>query len=345
MLSVQCRLLCHHALKGRTGNPLIYSILNRNLQTKSKDKDTSFSLTKYVSFVKSYEPTFQKNFPTLVKFYRVFSGGLKSFKNDLLTLYGVYKKIRKVGIQNLTRKELEVYYEMPKDILRTAPTLFVGAVIPGGGVIFIVAYFFPRLMLTHHFWSMQQWCEFSVIKHNKKLLCYKPIFYNLQKNLTIVNNNSLRAPMCQILDLLKDGTHPTTELILSCKPLFEKGPYGLQNLSQSHIVELLKLYNLHRGFNRIKRLEQRANLIQLMDAAILAEGGFKVLSQDEITWNCFFRGLNPVNMRNDEIFNWLSMWLTISQQVDKDCYSLLLHCPILLGYNQLSNLVLLDCNR
>lgn len=110
-------------------------------------------------------------------------------------------------------------------------------------------------------------------------------------------------------------------------------------------VELLKLYNLHRGFNRIKRLEQRANLIQLMDAAILAEGGFKVLSQDEITWNCFFRGLNPVNMRNDEIFNWLSMWLTISQQVDKDCYSLLLHCPILLGYNQLSNLVLLDCNR
>lgn len=51
-----------------------------------------------------------------------------------------------------------------------------------------------------------------------------------------MQNNSLRAPMCQILDLLKDGTHPTTELILSCKPLFEKGPYGLQNLSQSHIV-------------------------------------------------------------------------------------------------------------
>lgn len=99
---------------------------------------TSYALNKYVSFVKSYEFTLRKKFPAAVKIYQVFSVGLKEFKEDVLILFNAFKKITTNGMNSLSRKELQVFYEMPKDIWRTSPVLFI-SLCPGGGIIFIVA--------------------------------------------------------------------------------------------------------------------------------------------------------------------------------------------------------------
>lgn len=37
------------------------------------------------------------------------------------------------------------------------------------------------------------------------------------------------------------------------------------------------------------------------------------------------------------MIRWMNHWIELSNEVDKDSLSLLLHCPILLGYNQPSN--------
>lgn len=50
-----------------------------------------------------------------------------------------------------------------------------------------------------------------------------------------------------------------------------------------------------------------------------------------------FRGLNPTNMSSAAMLEYLQDWLSVSREVDASSYSLLLHLPIFLGYNQPSN--------
>jgi hypothetical protein len=56
---------------------------------------------------------------------------------------------------------------------------------------------------------------------------------------------------------------------------------------------------------------------------------------------CFLRGLNPVTMKMEDMVHWLTQWISVSEAVDTTSLSLLLHCPILLGYNQPSNWILI----
>lgn len=46
-------------------------------------------------------------------------------------------------------------------------------------------------------------------------------------------------------------------------------------------------------------------------------------------------------MKTDDMIIWLQNWITISNNIDKDSLSLLLHCPILLGYNEATNWMLI----
>lgn len=57
-----------------------------------------------------------------------------------------------------------------------------------------------------------------------------------------------------------------------------------------------------------------------------------------------FRGLNPVNMSDENMQDWLDKWLTISSEVNENSISLLLHCPILLAYNHANNCSLVPSN-
>lgn len=54
-----------------------------------------------------------------------------------------------------------------------------------------------------------------------------------------------------------------------------------------------------------------------------------------------FRGLNPTNMSTAAMLEYLQNWLEVSREVDASSYSLLLHLPIFLAYNQPSNFALI----
>lgn len=50
-----------------------------------------------------------------------------------------------------------------------------------------------------------------------------------------------------------------------------------------------------------------------------------------------FQGLNPANVSDEEMIKYLKNWISLSSQIDTECFSLLLHAPILLAYNAPSN--------
>lgn len=50
-----------------------------------------------------------------------------------------------------------------------------------------------------------------------------------------------------------------------------------------------------------------------------------------------FLGLNPANLHDEQLTKYLTDWINLSTRIEKDCFSLLLHAPILLAYNAPSN--------
>lgn len=98
------------------------------------------------------------------------------------------------------------------------------------------------------------------------------------------------------------------------------------------------MHGIHRGPFKRSRLTYRVNCIHLMDRAIVREGGVQNMSIDALRNSCFIRGLNAANMSNEDLTQWLQSWVDVSiTAVDRTNFLLLLHLPILLGYNHPNN--------
>ncbi|KAL0280140.1 UNVERIFIED_CONTAM: hypothetical protein PYX00_001522 [Menopon gallinae] len=308
-------------------------------QTKEKPKERflTYIFTRYVNLVKIYEETF----PSAAKFYKTFSTGIKLFKDDGLQLFQAYKKSNSHTIHSLTRKELEIFHEMPMNMVKVAPIIVIGTTLPFGAAIFAVGCMFPKTTLSHHFWSDEQKEEFALIDHKRKIKLYKPLLSYMCCRMNYVKESSIKYQFASLLEDLEKGINPQIETILKCKQIFEEAPFSIQHLSTSHVSLLIRLHNLHRGWRRKMRLKEFAGIVKAMDSAILKEGGLETLSLSDLRRACFFRGLNPIDLSNEDIIVWLKNWLTISRELDVDSYSLLLHCPVLLSYNAPTNVALL----
>lgn len=86
------------------------------------------------------------------------------------------------------------------------------------------------------------------------------------------------------------------------------------------------------------RLQQYANLVHQIDLAILREGGAEALSLKDLRRACHLRGLNVKDQDEDVLHQYLRHWIAVTSKLDSDSMSLLLHLPVLLGYNHTSRI-------
>lgn len=148
-----------------------------------------------------------------------------------------------LGLRALTRKEIELYFQMPKDMMRVAPVLLLSTLPFANYVIFPLAYMYPRLLLTQHFWSTEQRSEFNQYYLKDRLTYTRKVFRCLQEKLElIIPENKNHSKWTYILGLLGSGVHPTSEEILLVRRIFTEYPYHLDSLSSKHLVFLKKLY-------------------------------------------------------------------------------------------------------
>ena len=80
------------------------------------------------------------------------------------------------------------------------------------------------------------------------------------------------------------------------------------------------------------RPPRSANLLMEIDRALVRET-MEALSQEELLRNCSQRGLNVEGLNRLDMLEYLGAWTRISGQLDAGSASLLLHLPVLLGYN------------
>ncbi|XP_069674389.1 LETM1 domain-containing protein 1 isoform X2 [Periplaneta americana] len=322
-------------------------ILIHDHQTSEKRKSPKnvkqLALSRYMELVKSYEKVLEKKFPTAMHVYRIFMVGIKEFYRDMKYYFRIHRKLTTSprGFECLTRKEIELYHQMPKDMIRVAPMLILSTLPFANYIVFPLVYLFPRHLLCHHFWTLQQRMEFAMETQRKKLYNYKPVFRCLQAQLDTLQGRAEHNNWGYVLGLLGSGVHPKPEDIVKSIHLFRGDPYHLAYLYPGHVKGLLRMHSMHMGWRRRHRLAERAQILHEMDMAIEREGGLSNLSQEELRMACFLRGLNPITMKREDMVYWLSQWMSVSKVVDSSSLSLLLHCPILLGYNQPSNWILI----
>lgn len=95
---------------------------------------------------------------------------------------------------------------------------------------------YPRYLLTHHFWTLQQRSEFAVMDLRDRLLHNRSVFRHLQSDLKQVKNDEQYEQWRNILGKLGSGRHPTVEEIISVQKIFSEPPYKTASLNYTHVV-------------------------------------------------------------------------------------------------------------
>ncbi|XP_004932835.2 LETM1 domain-containing protein 1 [Bombyx mori] len=323
-----------------------FTTITRLKHTKAlrseKEKIRTYFVQRYIDYVKNYTKVLETRFPNAVKMYRVFSVGIKDFLRDLKMYITLRIKVaRDHGFSKMSRQEIELYTKMPSDMLRIAPVLILSAIPFGNYIIFPLAFLKPRTLLCSHFWSIQQKVEFSRQELTERLRHNKPVFRSLQAQVEIIPDGDIKLKWKRVIASLGSGVHPSPKDVLACKDLFTKEPYQLSSLNYAHLGHLLKMHGLRKSIFRTSKLKYRAFLLLEMDKAIIREGGVNILNAETLRNACHMRGLNGSNLPNQDMRNWLQNWLSVSENIDRTSYSLLLHCPIFFAYNHPQNWVLI----
>lgn len=197
-----------------------------------------YFLRRYLQYIKNANKIIARRFPTAVNTYRVFMDGLKDFYVDLKDFVRIVKVLNapEKTFSNLTRKELEVYHQMPKDMVKVAPVLIFSTLPFAYYIILPLIYMFPRQLLTSHFWNLQQKSEFSVLILKDRLVHNRPVFRHIQAELDSLKHHELYCSWKNVLGMLGSGVQPSVQKILLCKQLFMEKPYELDHLKGRHMV-------------------------------------------------------------------------------------------------------------
>ncbi|XP_076065674.1 LETM1 domain-containing protein 1 [Oratosquilla oratoria] len=297
---------------------------------------------RYTWYLKRLQQSLENEMPSTFHMFRVFSIGLKEFMIDFRDLVKVLVNLSLPGnaLRKMSLRELELYYYMPRDMIKVAPLLVISSLPLGQNVALPIGYWFPKQLLCHHFWDLQQRHEFAVFALKKRLFNSRPTFRCMQAVLADQKELPLKDKCQAIFYKLGSGVHPSTAEIISLLPLFRGEPFHMTSLWPRHVNALLRVHGRTAFIRRRQTLLDHAKFMYNMDLALTREG-IHSLTQEKLKRHLFIRGLNPTNMSTEAMQAYLKDWLLISSHVDKSTLSLLLHLPILLAYNHPTNVSLI----
>lgn len=228
-----------NALKPLKRTPIQRGLVKEQRKTEKPGKVTNLKrywFDRYINYIKNYERTLEQKFPRTMQMYRVFSIGSRDVYTDLKRFVAAITRQRSHGVDSLTREELQLMHTMPRDLRKLSPLFLLSALPFTNYVIFPLALYFPRYLLTSHYWTLQQKLEFMLSDHRTRLKHNKSLFRCMQAEFKNINDQALRIKWRDAIACLGSGTHPTTKNIVACSKLFSGPPYSLSNLKRRHLV-------------------------------------------------------------------------------------------------------------
>nr|XP_045597935.1 LETM1 domain-containing protein 1-like isoform X2 [Procambarus clarkii] len=316
--------------------------MDNTVSEKLPSRIQNYFLKRYSWYLKNFQQSLENEMPDTFNMFRIFTVGVRKFVFDFKDFIKLMVQLNLPGctLRTLNHHELELYYYMPRDMIRVFPVLLISSIPFGQNIAFPIGYWFPRYLLCRHFWDIQQRHDFAVLALKKRLFNARPVFRSLQAALYTIADEKYQEKCKTAFYKLGSGIHPTVDEIVSLLPVFKEEPFHINRIFSTHVNGLLRLHGRSVWWRRRRRLEDHAHILHCMDAAISREG-IDSLDHDQLKSCLFLRGLNPTNMSRVAMIEFLESWLRVSREVEASTYSLLLHLPIFLAYNQPSNIVLI----
>ena len=294
----------------------------------------------FLDYLANYEKIIEAIVPKkLIEASRVMISGTKLIVADMREFAWAYKVLSTTSdwqnaARTLTRRHLELYMSLPSELFRVAPILVVSAFPLMQNVAFPLALMFPKRLLSSHYWSNELKTEVMSETVQRKHKYYRSVFRYLQRGLEAHKGKPLYQSCLVVLrKLAVDGDPPPEMDILALRPLFSKGGvFSLSKVNSLHVRHLMRINGRHNRLWWRYNLREYANLLMEIDRALVRET-MEALSQEELQRNCSQRGLNVEGLNRLDMLEYLGAWTRISGQLDAGSASLLVHLPVLLGYN------------
>lgn len=257
-----------------------------------------FISVKAKRFIEGYEAIMLKRFPSTYRMIQMFTTGnkrfsllfhlfisyfyflgTKDFSSDVLQYMKTSKDLafESRTVADLSHKELVNYMSTPKALRKMTPFLLISSVPFAQYVTLPLAFWFPKQLLSRHYWNIEQKTRFAIQDHTKRLNFYRPVFRHLQKKLDSIKEtegDGLHEKCRQVFARLGSGTHPSVSQTLALSPLFTSpsGPYELNSLSHAHLLSLCKIHATSILPGMKIRLKKHIYFVKELDNAWTREG-------------------------------------------------------------------------
>lgn len=88
-----------------------------------------YAFQRVFDFTRKYEAKLEERFPQAVRASRLFINGFKSFFKDFVRYGSIFKSTRLGGqtLEDFSRKDLELYYWIPRETRKLLPMLFASS--------------------------------------------------------------------------------------------------------------------------------------------------------------------------------------------------------------------------
>jgi len=283
-----------------------------------------------------YENFLENRFPAAHRVHRQVVDGSKFCYQDLLIYFRVRNGLltRRKSLRDFSRHELESYMLTPPDIAKLT-CIAVVAVLPFTLIFIAIAIaLLPRLLLTRHFWSREEYVRFTEVdlKHRRERH-YARIVQLLQKRVERLDPRYQTILNALLSEVVVKAQLPTEfGKMLKGFDLFSHHRLNLEKLSGRHKAHLCRSVGIWPIWRPAHRLAHRAHLLLLIDEK-LREENLTDLSEEELRKSLYMRQISCGNLSRDEMIRVLDSWCSTTNNVrvdpdDKHCYSFVLHMPI-----------------
>ncbi|XP_065051998.1 LETM1 domain-containing protein 1-like [Rhopilema esculentum] len=233
----------------------------------------------------------------------------------------------------LTREELRHLRQTQKDIIKSLPVAllffipFIGYFAP------VIGYLFPKRLLSHQFWDIEQRKKFAFEDHSKRSQYYLPLVQELGWSSRELQNQQLFSLCIKVID----GCHIENESIIKLKDVFKDDVMSIKKMPRFHLIKLCKTWLLPVKWyipSKVLRefLSYRIKQIIEDDAAIRRDG-IGILSDLCLRQACHARGLDKYSFAIPLMKEWLEDWLRLTASVSVEDKSFVAHCAAIKTMN------------
>eukprot|EP00794_Sanderia_malayensis_P017408 gene17408-19151_t len=300
------------------------SRLNEEHQNNDTTEDVS-------SDKKETETTKDGAFARFKDLIKTFGNGCKQLMwIDARKAWATKKKLKRhdYDLTILTREELRHMRQTKKDMIKSLSVAllfflpFIGYFAP------VIGFLFPKRLLSHQFWDLEQRKKFAFEDHVKRSQYYLPLIQEVGWSSKELNNEDL----FQLCIKAINGNHITNDDLISQKDIFLNDLMTVEKMPRFHLEKLCKTWLLPVKWyipSKVLREFLISRIKQIIeDDDAIRRDKIDSLSDICIRQACHARGLDKSSFDVHVMKNWLDDWMCLTHRLEDGNLSLFAHCAV-----------------